>query len=218
LDATKKYCLKDSSCCESINEKNRNCYRAHCYSLTRSLVKTLGIPEGKYSVAFQSRLGKTPWIKPYTDKVILQLAAEKKKRVLVMCPSFVADCLETLEEIAMAGKENFEAHGGGELVLVPSLNAEDVWAKAVVSIVSEKIKKNTESFQEGECVKFSLPQEISAEEKNELEGKIGIIDGYHTINNVVHYSVLVDHFPQEKKGTYFLLPEHYLQKHTETKH
>lgn len=95
----------------------------------------LGLADGTHSVAFQSRLGKIPWIKPYTDEVLDELAAKGVKRLAVYCPAFVADCLETLEEIGMRADEQFRAAGGERLVLIPSLNATDRWADAVVALV-----------------------------------------------------------------------------------
>ena len=85
-------------------------------------------------MTFQSRLGRRPWLKPYTDLVLPELAAQGKKRLLVFSPAFVADCLETLEEITVRAKEDFVRAGGEDLRLVPSLNADDAWADAVVDL------------------------------------------------------------------------------------
>ena len=90
-------------------------------------------------MSFQSRLGRTRWIEPYTDVVFRQLAAEGKKRLLVFCPAFVADCLETLEEIGIRGREQFLAAGGEALTLVPSLNSSDAWADAVAELARRQI-------------------------------------------------------------------------------
>jgi ferrochelatase len=90
-------------------------------------------------VSFQSRLGRTPWIHPYTDRVIVQLAAQGKKRLVVFSPAFVADCLETLEEIGMRARHDFIAAGGESLTLVPSLNASPVWADAVARLVRRHV-------------------------------------------------------------------------------
>jgi ferrochelatase len=86
-------------------------------------------------VCFQSRLGRTPWIRPYTDERLDALAAQGHKRVAVLCPAFVADCLETLEEIAIRGRAQWRSRGGDELLLVPSLNAHPVWVSALAGIV-----------------------------------------------------------------------------------
>jgi ferrochelatase len=133
-DPSKKHCLQDKSCCDRITATNQNCYRAQCYATTRMLAERLGLSEGGYSVCFQSRLGRTPWIGPHTDAVIDELAKAGKKRVAVLCPAFVADCLETLEEIGMRAKEQFKAGGGEDLVLVPSLNSTPAWIDAVCAI------------------------------------------------------------------------------------
>jgi ferrochelatase len=134
-DPTGAHCLKSATCCDAIVPANRNCYRAHCYATTRALVAQLGLgPEG-HSVSFQSRLGRTPWIHPYTDMVLPELAKAGRKRLAVMSPAFVADCLETVEEIGIRAKEQWRSLGGEDLVLVPSLNAEPAWISAVARLV-----------------------------------------------------------------------------------
>ena len=105
----------------------------------RALVERLGI--GDHTVCFQSRLGRTPWIEPHTDKVIDDLARRGVKRLAVVCPAFVADCLETLEEIGMRAREQFRAAGGEELVLVPSLNAHERWIEAVAALVERHVPR-----------------------------------------------------------------------------
>jgi protoporphyrin/coproporphyrin ferrochelatase len=122
------------NCCNSITPNNHFCYRANCMETSRQLVKALNIPEGKYSSAFQSRLDNK-WLKPYSDKVVEELAKSGKKKVLVFSPAFVADCLETIHEIGHEYLEIFQHHGGSELTLVKSLNASDEWVKAVKEIV-----------------------------------------------------------------------------------
>jgi ferrochelatase len=96
------------------------------------LAQRIGLSPGTYGVSFQSRLGRTPWIKPYTDLRLPELAKQGTRRLAVICPAFVADCLETVEEIGIRGRESFLAAGGEELTLVPSLNAHPVWVQAVV--------------------------------------------------------------------------------------
>jgi ferrochelatase len=137
-DATGKHCLASAGCCDQIVSANRHCYRAQCYATARALAARLGLGEGAYGVSFQSRLGRTPWIRPYTDIVLPELAAAGKKRVVVFCPAFVADCLETLEEIGIRAKRDFTAAGGDTLALVPSLNASPRWVDAVVALVTPK--------------------------------------------------------------------------------
>jgi ferrochelatase len=124
-------CLRDG-CCDAIGAVNHSCYRAQCYATARELAARLSLTD--YTVCFQSRLGRTPWIQPHTDAVIDRLAKEGKKRLAVLCPAFVADCLETLEEIGIRARAQFKAAGGEELTLVPSLNASPAWIDAVCAI------------------------------------------------------------------------------------
>jgi len=136
-DATFRHCLAVADCCARIGEANRNCYRAQCFATARALASRLGLVGGAFSVSFQSRLGRVRWIHPYTDEVIAELAGQGRKRLVVFCPAFVADCLETLEEIGMRAKQQFLAAGGERLTLVPSLNASPAWVDAVAQIVHD---------------------------------------------------------------------------------
>lgn len=138
-DPTRAHCLASASCCESLVTANRGCYRAQSYFVSRELAARLGLGPSQYSVSFQSRLGRTPWIKPYTDVLLVELAERGVKRLAVVCPSFVADCLETLEEVAIRARESFLEAGGEELVLVPSLNADEAWVREAESIVREAL-------------------------------------------------------------------------------
>lgn len=131
-DATGAHCFASSTCCDTL--ANPSCYRAQSYYTARELAKQLSLSPEQYTVCFQSRLGRTPWIQPYTDVVIDELAQQGKKRLAVFCPAFVADCLETIEEIGMRAKEQWKAAGGEDLVLVPSLNATPAWVAAVAGI------------------------------------------------------------------------------------
>ena len=125
---------KIGSCCDTITDKNRLCYRANCLATTRALVKGLNIPEGKYNATFQSRLDDK-WLKPYSDKVIEELAKEGKKKVLVFSPAFVADCLETIYEIGTEYNEIFREHGGEKITLVESLNDSAKWIGALKNMI-----------------------------------------------------------------------------------
>lgn len=137
-DPTGQHCLASERCCDALTEVNRHCYRAQCYATARGLAERLGLPRDGWSVSFQSRLGRVPWLQPYTDSVLPELAKRGVKRLAVMCPAFVADCLETLEEVAIRGREQFvDACGGESLTLVPSLNAHPAWVDAVVRLVRE---------------------------------------------------------------------------------
>lgn len=134
-DPTGGHCLQRSGCCDAIGPENRYCYRAHCFATTRALVASLGLPPDRHGVSFQSRLGRTPWIHPYTDQVLPELARAGKKRLAIMCPAFVADCLETVEEIGIRAREQWRLLGGEDLLLVPSLNAEPRWVEAVAGMI-----------------------------------------------------------------------------------
>lgn len=125
---------KIGSCCDVITDKNRLCYRANCFATTRALVKELNIPEGKYQSTFQSRLDDK-WLKPYSDKVIEELAKKGHKKVLIFSPAFVADCLETIYEIGTEYNEIFKHNGGEKVQLVESLNDSDTWVKALREII-----------------------------------------------------------------------------------
>ena len=136
-DSTKQYCLQTEDCSLSVNAINSNCYRAHCFYTAKKLAEKLNIPESQYRVAFQSRLGRTPWIKPYSDELYRELPKLGVKKIVVLCPSFVADCLETLEEVSVRGQEEFIKHGGEKLTLIPSLNAEPEWVDALLELLDK---------------------------------------------------------------------------------
>lgn len=122
------------TCCNVSSERNRLCYRANSFATTRALVAALNIPEGKYQTTFQSRLNDK-WLKPYSDKVVEDLAKEGKKKILVFSPAFVADCLETIYEIGTEYDEIFKHHGGEKVQLVESLNDSDAWVEALKNLV-----------------------------------------------------------------------------------
>ncbi|MEQ8552661.1 MAG: ferrochelatase [Cyclobacteriaceae bacterium] len=122
-------------CCGKFHERNQYCYRAQCFHTTRLLAEKLGIPEEEYTVSFQSRLGKDPWIKPYTDFIIKDLAKEGKKKVLAFSPAFVSDCLETTVEVGEEYLELFQEAGGEQWDLVESLNDDPLWVECLADIV-----------------------------------------------------------------------------------
>ena len=138
-DYTGKWCQNDYSCCKELIDENRNCYSAQCYQTAKLIAKSLKIEEEKWSVSFQSRLGRDEWVKPYTEPHLKELAERGMKRVVVFCPSFVADCLETIEEIGISAAEHFKEYGGEELKLVPSLNNHPEWVRALTSIIQQKL-------------------------------------------------------------------------------
>lgn len=131
-------CSQILNCCETMDGLNSRCYRAQCFSTSRWLGKELGLLGQDYTVAFQSRLGRSEWIKPYTDHMLVELAQKGVRRLLVACPSFVADCLETLEEVALRGRNDFKAAGGEDLRLVPCLNSDKSWAESVAKMLDSK--------------------------------------------------------------------------------
>lgn len=121
------HCLSSASCCQTYGTHNQYCYGAQCQLTARKIAEVLGLEKSQYTVCYQSRLGKDPWIKPYTAEVLEALAKEGKKRILVFSPAFVADCLETIFEIGTEYQEEFEEMGGERVTLVPSLNDQDAW-------------------------------------------------------------------------------------------
>lgn len=130
-DHTGSYCLKVDGCCNTLNDTNKLCYSAQSYDTARLIAGQLNIPQEKYTVCFQSRLGNDPWVQPYTSKVIEQLAKEGKKRLLVFCPAFVADCLETVYEVTVEYGDEFKALGGEHVQLVESLNDSPMFIDAL---------------------------------------------------------------------------------------
>lgn len=134
-DHTGNYCLKSADCCNTLNDTNKFCYSAQSHDTARLIAEKLNIPKEKYTICFQSRLGSDPWVQPYTSKVIEQLANEGKKRLLVFCPAFVADCLETVYEVTEEYGDEFKALGGEHVQLVESLNDSPTWIDALEQMV-----------------------------------------------------------------------------------
>lgn len=127
--------------CPETNDYPRSCYRKQCYHTSRELAKRLKLSEDRYSTSFQSRLGKTPWIRPYTDHTLTNLIEQGIKNIAIACPSFVADCLETLEEIGIQAKEQWHSLGGEGFQLLPCLNSEHLWVDALESLVRENLSE-----------------------------------------------------------------------------
>jgi ferrochelatase len=130
-DPTGSHCLSSLDCCKIESPAHATCYRHQVLETTKAFVKKANIPESKYAVAFQSRLGRQPWLHPYTDLEIKRLAESGIKKLSVICPSFVSDCLETLEEIGIRGKEIFLNNGGKEFTLIPCLNDSPEWIQTL---------------------------------------------------------------------------------------
>ncbi|HVX49340.1 MAG TPA: ferrochelatase [Chitinophagaceae bacterium] len=133
-DITGCHCLKVNNCCNVPSPAHAVCYRHQVFETTRLVTEKLGIPREKYSLSFQSRLGKG-WLEPFTDKRLEEMPKEGIKNLLILCPAFVSDCLETLEEIAMRGKETFMEAGGESYEMIPCLNTNALWVDAVVDLV-----------------------------------------------------------------------------------
>ncbi|TAE27626.1 MAG: ferrochelatase [Candidatus Kapaibacterium sp.] len=144
-DCTGEHCLKVKDCCtasgEIADKAHSVCYRHQTQVTTRLFAEELNIPQEKYSISYQSRLAGDKWMRPYTDYVLKELAEQGVKRCVVMCPAFVADCLETLEEIAIEGKEIFVEHGGVEFALVPCLNDDPEFVSALGEISRLEVKR-----------------------------------------------------------------------------
>jgi ferrochelatase len=139
-DVTKSHCTIDGSCCNTPSPAHEFCYRHQCYETTKQVVALLGIPEGKYSQTFQSRLAGDKWLTPYTDVEINKMPEQGIKKLAVVTPAFVSDCLETLEEIAMEANHQFKEHGGEEFMAIPCLNDDDEWCGVVANWIKEWAK------------------------------------------------------------------------------
>ncbi|MCS7003776.1 MAG: ferrochelatase [Cytophagales bacterium] len=136
------HCIQPNyQCCEPYFYKNRLCYRAQCVRTSRLIAQQLGLHENQYAITFQSRLGRDPWLQPYTDETLEKLASQGVRNLLVFSPAFVADCLETIIEIGETYAEMFHKKTGGHLQLVESLNTHPKWIETLKQIVlAETIK------------------------------------------------------------------------------
>ncbi len=130
-DPTGSHCLKTPDCCQQPSVAHATCYRHQVYATSQRLAAALNIDDDRYSVSFQSRLGRLPWLTPYTDKMLETLPGKGVTRLAVACPAFVADNLETLEEIGITGKKSFLDAGGEEFTLIPCLNSDPAWVEAL---------------------------------------------------------------------------------------
>ena len=125
-DVTGVHCLKVENCCEIDSPAHAHCYRHQVFTTTRLVMELLKVPPEKYSISFQSRLGKG-WLEPFTDVRLEEMPKEGIKKLLILCPAFVSDCLETLEEIDERGKESFMDAGGESYTMIPCLNTNPLW-------------------------------------------------------------------------------------------
>lgn len=136
-DSTGSHCLKVSNCCSVASPAHATCYRHQVILTTKLVAEKLQIPAATFSFSFQSRLGRDEWLKPYTAKRLVEMPQEGIKKLLIVCPAFVADCLETLEEIAVEGRDSFVRAGGESLTLIPCLNTASLWVTTLTSWIKE---------------------------------------------------------------------------------
>ncbi len=134
-DPTGCHCLVKENCCEVDSPAHATCYRAQCFKTVAAFAAKAGIPAGKFSVSFQSRLGRDPWLKPCTDFELAALPKRGVEKLLVICPAFISDCLETLEETGIRGRKTFLSAGGKEFAQIPCLNGHPLWVAALEKIV-----------------------------------------------------------------------------------
>jgi ferrochelatase len=136
-DHTHQHCLKVNDCCQTLTDANKFCYSAQSHHTAQLIAQKLNIPKEKYTICFQSRLGNDPWVQPYTSEIVAKLAKEGKKSLLVFCPAFVADCLETVYEVTTEYGDEFKALGGERVQLVESLNDAPMWIDALEKMVRD---------------------------------------------------------------------------------
>jgi ferrochelatase len=136
-DPTGKHCLKVENCCEVPSPAHDFCYRHQCWTTTQLVADKLSIPNEKIGFSFQSRLGKDPWLQPYTAARLEELPKEGVKKLLVVCPAFVSDCLETIEEIGEEGRESFMHAGGESFELIPCLNVHPLWIETLAKWIKK---------------------------------------------------------------------------------
>jgi ferrochelatase len=134
-DRSGRHCLASLDCCTRPSAAHLHCYRAQCFATTAAIAAALGLDVARTSTSFQSRLGRTPWIRPYTDFVLPELAAVGVRRLAILCPSFVADCLETVEEIGIRARAQWGQLGGEDLLRIDCPNAHPTWVEAVAQLI-----------------------------------------------------------------------------------
>lgn len=136
-DVTQSHCKIDGQCCQTPSKAHQYCYRHQCYETTRQVAEFLKLEEGTYSTSFQSRLGRDPWLQPYTDATIDGLAQKGIKNLAVVTPAFVSDCLETLEEIGIEAAKSYKENGGENFLNIPCLNDNDDWVRTLRRWINE---------------------------------------------------------------------------------
>ena len=145
-DITKSHCKIDEQCCQTASPAHQYCYRHQCFETTRLVAKYLDLPSDRYTTTFQSRLGLDPWLQPYTDKTVAKMAKSGVKKMAIVTPAFVSDCLETLEEIGMEAVEDFEEKGGEHLHVIPCINDREDWVNVMSRWVDEWAMSEPVSF------------------------------------------------------------------------
>lgn len=139
-DCTGTHCLQSNECCDTFSAAHDFCYRHQVITTTNKVAGILGLQPNQFSFSFQSRLGRDAWLKPYTGKLFETLPATGIKKLLIVCPAFVSDCLETLEEIAVEGKTEFLKHGGTSFQMIPALNENSEWIDCMYKLIEERIE------------------------------------------------------------------------------
>lgn len=141
-DPTGKHCLQAANCCSVDSVAHKTCYRHQCFQTMNLVTKHLQIPAEKFSYSFQSRLGREQWLTPYTDFRLQEMPREGIKKLLIICPAFVSDCLETLEEIEIRGRESFLSAGGESFEMIPCLNDSNSWVETVALWIKKFLAGN----------------------------------------------------------------------------
>jgi ferrochelatase len=136
-----KTCNMNDCCTKDTHPSHSFCYRHQCFNTTERVIKKLGLPKDKVIVSFQSRLGKDKWIEPYTDHTLETIPGKGIKNLAIVCPAFVSDCLETLEEISVEGKESFLEAGGENFTYISCLNDEDRWIEVIRTLCEEQLNQ-----------------------------------------------------------------------------
>ena len=138
---TNGHCRVDETCCAEVGAANRNCYRAQCHATSRAVASAAGLNPNQLTTCFQSQFGKDEWIGPSFEDLVVELPKRGIKTIAVACPSFVADCLETLEEIGIRGREEFQEAGGDDLTLIPCVNSHPLWVKAAANLIRATVEQ-----------------------------------------------------------------------------
>lgn len=139
---TAGYCQNNDACCAQISSANESCYRAQCHATSRAIASAIGLNTTQFTTCFQSQFGKDEWIGPSFEDLVVELPKRGIKTIAVACPSFVADCLETLEEIGIRGREEFQEAGGEDLTLIPCVNSHPLWVKAAANLIRATVEQS----------------------------------------------------------------------------